>query len=166
MFSKITLAQFPQVAIFGKANVKEPIRVVVIILFFLIVLQIRKSQSSKWNSERAERYKLTEFMNSDRKPALGTTTYIRNDPRVDSEKKSCKKGKNEKIQASLRRDSNLFLPEYRTYGCYYLLRFETTYHKRRQFRQFFIFSLILDAVILVGFAGGKRKKDYDKDEPK
>ena len=34
MFSKITLAQFPLVAIFGKANVKEPIRVVVIILFF------------------------------------------------------------------------------------------------------------------------------------
>ena len=34
MFSKITLAQFPQVAIFGKANVKEPIRVVVIIFFF------------------------------------------------------------------------------------------------------------------------------------
>ena len=34
MFSKITLAQFPQVAIFGKVNVKEPIRVVVIILFF------------------------------------------------------------------------------------------------------------------------------------
>ena len=92
MFSKITLAQFPQVAIFGKANVKEPIRVVVIIFFFLIVLQIRKSQSSKWNSERAERYKLTEFMNSDRKLAFGTTTYIRNDPRVDSEKKELQKG--------------------------------------------------------------------------
>ena len=89
MFSKITLAQFPQVAIFGKANVKEPIRVVVIILFFLIVFQIRKSQSSKWNSERAERYKLTEFMNSDRKLALGTK-YLK-------KKKVAKKGKMKKF---------------------------------------------------------------------
>ena len=166
MFSKITLAQFPQVAIFGKANVKEPIRVVVIILFFFNSppnKEVSKFKVKLRASRKIQANRVYEFRSKTR---FGDHNLHTEWSSRGQRKKSCKKGKNEKIQASLRRDSNLFLPEYRTYGCYYLLRFETTYHKRRQFRQFFIFSLILDAVILVGFAGGKRKKDYDKDEPK